>query len=134
MNPYEILDSTSELRIRVFGVNYRELVKNALLGMFAAIEPRLIDHTQHAHTIYVTSPNREVLLVDFLQHALVLASTHKEAFSDVHIASVSDTEIQATVYGQKIKSVTVEIKAVTYHELKITERPNFLSCDITFDI
>lgn len=92
MKPFEILDSTSELRLRVVGVNYRELVKKALLGMFSVVDPTLVNHTQQAHTIYVTAPNRELLLIDFLQHALGLAATHREAFSDVHFASISDTE------------------------------------------
>lgn len=136
MRPYEILESPSELRIRVHAPSYEEIFRRALIAMFEIIEPAF-DPGAHevSHAISIKSADRHVLLVDFLSRALYLSDINDEAYFEVHFTRLSDCDLEAIIIGRKVKSFDVEIKAVTYHGVNILEdHSHNLSCEITFDI
>lgn len=136
---------TADLKIRVFGTTLAELFSNALIGMFQSIEPktsmcstqsgRLVCTTLNAeHEVMVSSSDKEALLVDFLSQALYLSDVHNEAYFDVTIEQVSDTDLTAVLKGVPVTGFAVEIKAVTYHGLVIEHKDGMWQADIIFDI
>ncbi|MDR3550342.1 MAG: archease, partial [Candidatus Babeliales bacterium] len=85
--------------------------------------------------VQVRSIDRESLLVDFLSELLYLSDVNNEAYLAADIHQLTDTYIKATVYGVKITGFqVVEIKAVTYHDLHITDVDGVWQADIVFDI
>ncbi len=146
MKDFELIDHTADLQIRVYGATLEQLFHNALCGMFQAIKPDIAGSTiQHDriickelpchHELHIESPDRDALLVDFLSQALYLSDVLNEAYLDVSIHALSDTMIHATIYGAPITGfANVEIKAVTYHNLKIKKVDDIWQADIVFDI
>ena len=74
---YELVPHTADLKIYAYGITWEELFRNALRGMFASIKPkspsiRYVDDEPQIkkfsseRKIVVHSPDRELLLVDFL--------------------------------------------------------------------
>lgn len=134
-NNYRILDSTSELKIRVFGDTLADLFSNALKAMFHSIGAESSNHNATiTHTIELTAPDRDLLLVDFLSEAVFYADAENEAFFDVKFDELSEHHLKATIIGQKVKTISIEIKAVTYHDVHIVEKNGQLTTDILFDI
>ena len=143
---FEQVSHTADLKIRVYGKTLADLFRNAVIGMFQSIGPqvpgcrveneRLIcDQLTVKHDIEVASIDLEALLVDFLSEALYLSDVYNEAYLDAKIHKVNDKSIQATLYGVKVTGFeVVEIKAVTYHELKIEQVEGLWQADIVFDI
>lgn len=143
---FEQVSHTADLKIRVYGKTLADLFRNAVIGMFQSIGPqvpgcrveneRLVcDQLTVKHDIEVASIDLEALLVDFLSEALYLSDVYNEAYLDAKIHKVNDKSIQATLYGVKVTGFeVVEIKAVTYHELKIEQVEGLWQADIVFDI
>lgn len=133
---FEQLEQTGDIKIRVFGSTLEELFKNALYGMFCVIEPQYAkNHTNVTHELEITSPSRELLLVDFLSESLYLSDVHNEAYYDAHFTAFSDTHLKGTVIGKTIVTFeVVEIKAVTYHDLHIKKVNGQWQTELVFDI
>ncbi len=135
MKPYEILESTSELKIRVFGKSLEHLFHNALMAMFDSINP-IYDDKQPTtdHKIVLQATDRELLLIDFLSEALFFSDANNEAYYDVHFFKLTETDLDSTIIGKKIKGFSIEIKAVTHHDMHIFQKNDTLYTDILFDI
>jgi SHS2 domain-containing protein len=134
-NNYEILDSTSELRIKVFGKSIKELFSNALKAMFESIEPRYVAASKEfSHEISIQAKDKDILLVDFLSEALVHSDINNEAYLRVVFEEINDQKLKAQIFGKKVCGFTIEIKAVTYHGVKIEEKNRKLFTEIIFDI
>ena len=87
------------------------------------------------HGIRVTAADREALLVDFLSYALYLCDVHNEAYLDVDIHKLTSTSITAIVKGVKVTGFeVVEIKAVTYNDLKVEYANGVWQAEVVFDI
>ena len=76
MRDFEALPHTADLKIRVYGASLLELFTNALIGMFQSIEPAVpqcsivhdrvqCDTLPVEHTISVSAPEVDLLLIDF---------------------------------------------------------------------
>ena len=83
----------------------------------------------------VVSTAQDLLLVDFLSEALYFSDVYNEAYLDAEIHTLTETEVKATLHGIKVERFdVVEIKAVTYHDLKIRKEGDYFVADVVFDI
>lgn len=143
---FETLPHTADIKIRIYGDSLKSFFCNAIIGMFQSVGPqapgckqineRLVCPSldQH-HEIEISSHDIESLLVDFLSEALYLSDVYNEAYLDATIHQVTETHIKATIHGVKITGFeVVEIKAVTYHDLKVQHVEGVWQADIVFDI
>ncbi len=143
---FESLPHTADIKIRIYGKTLEELFRNAVIGMFQTIGPRvpgcrienervICDTLPEHHDIEIDAHDVVSLLVDFLSEVLYLSDVYDEAYLDAKIHEISDTYIKATIHGVKITGFeVVEIKAVTYHELEIKKVDDMLQADIVFDV
>ncbi len=146
LKQYELVPHTADLKMYAWGMTYEELFRNALRGMFASIKPKSplityqneqiqISHYTVEHKVVVRSTDRESLLIDFLSECLYLADTHNEAYFDATFTTLSETEVEATIYGVSVTGYeVVEIKAVTYHDLQIEQIEGGWRATLVFDI
>ncbi len=143
---FEQLPHTADIKIRVFGKTVKDLFRHALIGMFQVVRPiasgctrsgdRLVCKTlPEQRAIEVSSIDTAALLVDFLSEALYLSDIYNEAYLDAVIHQFDEKNIRATIYGVKITGFNVvELKAVTYHGLRIEQVNGMWQADIVFDI
>ncbi len=135
MKKYEILEHTADAKIKVFGKAKQDLFLNAMLGMMAVLKTKKEKGGQMAvRKIKIISPDINALLVDFLGEVNYLAQTHWEVYICAKFLKFSDTRLEAQVSGYKVNEFGGEIKAVTYHGLKILEVADHWEADIVFDI
>lgn len=136
---------TADIQIRVFGKTVSELFCNALYGMFQVIEPRtdacelkegrlVCQELPIKREVEVQAPDKEALLVDFLSEALFLSDINNEAYLDVEFGNFSETALRGVIKGIAIYGFNVEIKAVTYHGMKIMQVDGVWQTDIVFDV
>lgn len=134
--PFSFAPHTADLELHVSGTSLEELFRNALAGMLSIFEAE-IDPTQPATTypVTLTATSLEQLLVKFLSEALFLNTVHHVTFPKITVSSITPTSLDATLEGQKItRRKPLEIKAVTYHNLEITQRNGLWHATIVFDI
>lgn len=133
---YKILEHTADVRLLVEGRTLEELFLEALRGMMEVLKPEKKEgggESTRRVQIEATSPT--ALLVDFLNEALWLAHTHREAVAEVNFEALTETRVVAVLRGAAVESFGEDIKAVTYHEAEIRENAaGNLETLLVFDI
>ena len=150
MKNHEWIDHTADAGVRVYAKNLKTLFKNAAAAMFQLIaKPHKNILQSHARSfqlqemtggrkikIHLDASNREELLIRWLSELISLSDCKRLVFTKFEIEELSDQNLNALVTGQPRKyfSIETEIKAVTYHELKIQKKDSFYSAQIIFDV
>jgi SHS2 domain-containing protein len=133
---YKILEHPADVRVQVFGKTKEELFLNAMKGMNEVLRAQVTDNSkQVAGKIRIKSVDLNALLVDFLSEVLYLIQTKKEIYNSIKFSKFNDKELEGELIGNKVESFGEDIKAVTYHGLKITKnKQNLWQATILFDI
>ena len=119
---FEILEHKADLKIRAFGKDKKELFENAMIGMQSALRPKIKDKKlKIKKKIKIRSDDLSLLLVDFLSEINYLNEIDKEIYNNIKFKKFSDTELEGELFGQKVERFGEDIKAVTYHDLKVEE-------------
>lgn len=134
--PFEILDHTADLKIKVVGDDFKDLFKESINALCSILGGGNFDAGKVIRKIKIEAIDPTSLLVDFLNEVVSLSQIHKEIYCDIKIMSISDISIYAEVSGRKIKDEFKEdIKALTYHEANIVKRKDGkLETILIFDI
>ena len=136
--PYEILDHTADICIRVTGESMRGLIRNASLAMMDQITDRDKVEGSISESIEVSGDTKEEILVRLLSEILYLHETNRIVFKDARVVMHNETKLAAELTGEKYEpskhELLNDIKAVTYHGLKVSKVNDKFTADIVFDI
>jgi len=134
MNNYKILEHTADLKIQAEGKDLAELFSNIALGMTEYIfgQQQMVN-SQQSGIVKVSSKDIESLLVDWLSELLYLSEINKSAYTKFDIKEISETKLEAEVFGKQAEKKD-DIKAVTYHQLKIEKTKQGYKTVVLFDI
>lgn len=138
MKNYELLEHTADLGIKVWGANLKELFINAASAMYELIAD--IDSVKGVVSIEVKADaqDRDQLLKNWLSELLYHFHVKDILFSEFLIKELDDKKIISVAKGEKIDrarhDLKHEIKAVTFHNLKIEEEDGKLATEIIFDV
>ena len=138
MENYELIEHTADIGIRVKGKDLKSLFKNASLAMFeilaekkktAGEKKKKINLKQKADTL-------DELFVNWLNELLSLSAIKELIFSDFQIKKIDKNNLEATLIGSAIKDykVNTEIKAATYHQLKLKQAKSGWQAEVIFDV
>lgn len=136
--PFEIIDHTADIGIIAYGTDMKHVFANAALGLFSLMAD-LDDLKETVHReIQLSAEDIEVLLVEWLNELIYIFDVEHIIFNRFEIDKLSNTEIKATCFGEKIKPghhrLKREIKAATYHMLRITKENSHYKVQVIFDI
>lgn len=141
MKFYELIEHTADIGIRVKGGDLKGLFRNAAAAMFEIIaeeKPNIKYKKSNIKKITVRqeAEDLEELFINWLNELLSLSSAKELIFADFKINKLSDTELEATAIGENIASYTVntEIKAATYHQLKLEKTNMGWLAEVIFDV
>ena len=144
---YEVIEHLSDVMLKVYGRSLKELFENAAEGMFSLItDIGNIKETiiKKINIVIKENMQPEDLLITWLEKLLFLNEINNFIFSDFKIINFtnddSESKINAVLKGEKINlkkhEIFLQIKAPTYHNLKIIKDSNtgILSTKIVFDV
>ncbi len=142
MKPFEFIDHTADVGIKAWGVTLTGLFENAAMGMFAVIAGEAYkaqgSKIEKEIEISKNTDNLEEILVSWLSELLYIFNKEKIYFNNFKISSLSNGSIKAEASGVNIdlyqSNLYTEIKAVTFHDLKIEETADGFNCTIIFDV
>lgn len=144
MRVFQISDrfTTADIGLELAADSPEELFIAAAEGMFAIIfGDRPSDNATSSMEINLQADSLEQLLVDWLSELLFLFDTKGHIPSNMGLRIRADTApvvLYATVdyrsYDRNRDIAEHEVKAVTYHMLKIEEKDNRYRCHVIFDL
>ena len=134
----KLLDHTADSGISVRAADLPELFARAAWGMFSLLTDLNTVKPQQTETVAVTAPDREALLVRWLSELNFRHVTQRVVFSEFHILELNDQRLVARVAGELIAPgrhiIHTEIKAVTFHGLRLEPVDGGWRTEIIFDL
>jgi len=135
---FVVVEHTADIGITVYGKTLEELFANLAYGMFAQITEIEKVNPKEKVEVQIEGYDKESLLVNWLNELLYLSTIRRMFFSEFKLRKIRDNSLSAEIRGQKINpqkhSLHLEIKAATYHNLKITKTEKGYQTTIIFDV
>lgn len=138
MKTYELIEHTADIGIRVKGGSLKELFRNAGLAIFQiSADKREINNKKlHKLSIVQKADNLEELFINWLNELLSLSAVKELIFEDFKIKKINEFGLEATAAGSDMDNykVNTEIKAATYHQLKIEKKLTGWQAEVILDV
>ncbi len=132
---FQEVDHTADHALKIFGGNLKELFISAAEGMTSLMGADMSDVSQEFEKkIKLDAIDSESLLVEWLSELAYWAEAEMLVFKTFRIQKITANQLAATVFGGKVMAVEKQIKAVTYHNLKIIQTRRGLEVTIVFDV
>ena len=123
---YEFFEHTADIGVRVFGRSLPDLFANATKAMYAALGEWTTGE-RVTRQISLPAGTHEDLLHDWLSELLFEFETRRLVFDHFEFTQLDDAGLKATVTGGIVELARSrpheEIKAVTYHQLRVERGP-----------
>jgi SHS2 domain-containing protein len=135
---YEIFEHTADLGLRVRAATLSELMADAGRGLFAmVVDDIACVQPAVSREFHISGGDRTYLLFDWLNELLYVCDTERLAFSQYDV-QMTDDGLAATARGEPLNPsrhhLTHEIKAITYHGLRVEETSDGWLAEVIVDI
>ncbi|MDH7605272.1 MAG: archease [Melioribacter sp.] len=140
--PYKFIEHTADIAIEVEG----KTIEDVFISAFYAWKEIVLETTniknEQSKKFIFNSKTLEELLIEFLGELNYQLYTKKWVVNSINKILIEKTSelfhLDFEVFGESLKNknhlVKEEIKAVTFHQMKIEEKNGNLSTIIVFDI
>jgi SHS2 domain-containing protein len=136
---YEQIEHTADLAARIYAEDLPGLFENAAFAMFDMIGkvPKNIPGKQNC-PVEVDGVDREDLIVNWLNELLYLFERRRLLFDEFLIKELDGGHIRGEARGYNIDKDNIvvdrEIKAATFHDVKIKDTAKGYEVTVVFDI
>src|SRR5262245_13216771 len=135
---YEMFEHTADLGLRVRSPDLDWLFADAGLCLFSAIlEDVGTVRSERPVTVELAGTDREFLLFDWLRDLLLKFDEDHLVFGRFEM-HVRDDGLSATAWGEPLDTtrhlLAREVKAITYHELKVLREGDGWLAEVIVDI
>lgn len=138
MPVFEVIEHTADIGIRSFGRTEADVFQNAALGMFSLIARLGQVSEALCFKISVDAEDRETLLVEWLNELLYLYDSQDVLLERFEIDRLDETALEGKAYGEKIDrqrhELVTDIKAATYHMLRVNRTQDGWTAEVIFDV
>lgn len=135
---YETFEHTADLGLRIRAETLDGLFAEAARALFSAIvaNPDSIRRVKQ-FDVQIEGHRKDDLLFDWLAELLYTFDTEHVVFFDFDV-HVTDSGLTATVRGEPIDSerhdIETDIKAITYHQLKVLQVDHGWLAEVIVDL
>ena len=135
---YRIIDHTADLGIHVYGADPKELFTNAAYALFDLITDLKTLKAAHTEKITMTGEDWPDLMMNWLRELLYFWAGRERLVKQTEILTLSKTKLIASLdydtYDPNRHLIKEEIKAVTYHQIRVKSGPSGWEARIIFDV
>ncbi|MFA5117049.1 MAG: archease [Candidatus Omnitrophota bacterium] len=135
---YELLEHTADIAIRVKGGDLKEIFSKTAGAIFDIMAEDKGDAgaALEKAEIKQSAGDLQELFVNWLNELLSLSAANGIIFYDFRIGRLDENNIVSTAFGRSMKGykVNLEIKAATYHQLKIEKTGSGWQAEVIFDV
>lgn len=138
MKNYTLLDHTADIGIEVWGDTKEEALAATVEAMFDLIAKSESVAAREEKKIAVSGADTADMLINLLREALYFFHGDAWLCKKCEILELEEEKITARLQGEpydaKKHQLKMEIKAVTYHTLKIEKRDQGWRARVIFDV
>jgi SHS2 domain-containing protein len=138
VNSYRLLEHTADMGIKAEGETQAALFQQMALGLRQIITECLDIRPQTVMTIEVVGMDREELLVNWLNELVFLLETRHFLPAIFEIETIDEQRLRALVRGETFDPdrhfLEREVKAITYHQIKVESSGKGWSAQVFVDL
>ena len=138
MAPYECIDHTADLAIVVRAADLKHLFAEAGMALFDLLVRIHGERTSRSTVCTVDGVDPEDLMVNWLRELLYLYNGEEKAVSSIEIIDLAPTRVEARLTWIPMEferdEVLMEIKAVTYHQIRVEKTGRGYEAQVVFDV
>lgn len=135
---FKIIEHTADIGIRVKSSSLVSLFKCAALAITAISSQKQKIQYPKKYEIVIKqeAEGLEELFVNWLNELLSVSSAEALVFEDIRINQISEKFIHAVAIGIDIRNykINTEIKAATYHQVKVKKIGRIWQAEVIFDV
>ena len=135
---YTLLNHTADMGIKIRGTSLIDLFESAGYAlMHVMLGDKPLGKT-HSMKISVSGDDLADLMVRWLGEILYLFEGEDLVVTSVNIDSLTSSRLEATLetvpHDPEIHEILNEIKAVTYHQIQVTNKGDIWEARVIFDL
>ena len=135
---YTLLNHTADLGIKIHGTSLVDLFESAGNALVHVMLGNKIPGKTRSRQISVSGDDLADLMVRWLGEILYLLEGEDLVVTSVSIDSLTSSQLEATLdtvpFDPQIHEILNEIKAVTYHQIEVTNKDDIWEAKIIFDL
>ena len=135
---YTPIEHTADMGITVTGTDLEDLFRKAAQSIIQIMLRNSRIKGNESLRISLDGEDLADLMVRWLGEILYLFDAEQKIVSDIRMLKVNPTHLEATVdvaaFRPDQNEIINEIKAVTYHQIEVTQKPEGWSARVIFDL
>ena len=135
---YVLLDHTADVGIKIAADHPRELFATAAYAMFDMITDLQRVEGQQRHKVSIEGTDWPDMMVNWLRELLFFWSGRQMLIKRVRIGALSAQRLAADLwydgYDPQRHRIKEEIKAVTYHQIRVEQGVKGWEAQVIFDV
>ena len=140
MKDFEFIEHTADIGLRIYGKNLEDLFSNAAKALFSLIVDK-VPEENNKEILSLKTDDLEELFVTWLNELITLFFAFKFLPASYEL-KITTTKVEATliatILGQEFdpdqSQIKAEIKAATYHNLKVEKVDEKYIAEVIFDV
>jgi SHS2 domain-containing protein len=135
---FELLEHPADIGFRAYGGSREELFANCAIALVCIIfDPRDVSLVQQWQ-LEADGADEESLLVNWLNEVLYFVDTKQTAFGSFAVSFPETNRVRCIASGEQLDSekhpVRLSVKAVTYHQLKVSRSQDGWLAEVYVDV
>ena len=135
---YTVFDHTADLGLEIYGADAANLFENAVRAVVDMMIPGATVEKADTRHFSVEGADWEDLLVNFLREILFLCNGEGFLPGECVISAIDDRHVAGHVAGESFNPakhpISMEIKAVTYHQVSVLRTGHGWQGRVIFDV
>jgi len=139
--PFEYFEVTAEVGMRAWGSNLSEAFAEAARALFELMVDTAAVRPQQTLTVELSAESREVLLADWLNRLILERDRTGCVFSEFSVTISQSAEgfvLVGQARGERLDrerhDPRIDVKAVTYNNLRVLQQPDRVCVECVLDI
>ncbi|HEX9137245.1 MAG TPA: archease [Nitrospirota bacterium] len=137
MVQFETFEHEADIGIRGFGGSLKEAFENVAVALYSVMVNIDAVHAMEERTVTVSAPDRELLLVEWLNALLAISDIEHMIFSEFDV-KIEGTTLTGVAWGEALDrdrhEPHVEVKGATYHMLSVKEQDGKYTAQCVVDV
>lgn len=133
----EILPHTADMGLVISARTLRDAFRTSALAVSSLLVPKKA-RPLSKRLLEVKAPDRESLLVNFLNEIIFLFEARKFVLSDIRISKLGRKHLKGEIFGEHFSprkhQQGTPVKAATYYNLEVKKEGNKWKIKVIFDI
>ena len=133
---YKFLEHTADIKFQAFGTTLEKAFENSALAMFNTMYSESVKN-KIKKRIRVKGKDFENLLYNFLEELLFYLDSENFFLSKIKVKiDEKNLTLEAEAEGDEAKNYAIhlDVKAVTYNEMKVEKEKNKYACQVVLDV